>query len=196
MRFFLKLHKLQRIRLAEPVGKGITDPVVYPAEDLGVDLPDMAKSPSDQEVPIAVEILGLLKVSEDIIFFIDKGGVESPGPKGDIGKGMFPLVRIIVEVIDPGTVHGPHPGDKIVDRQGAEPIFAQGVLHPVFPHPELVYIGKGIRHQFQGHTPETSVRDLNRKGFMLIGRGIDKLDAVQDGLVAVVVPGDVHCLAR
>jgi hypothetical protein len=108
---------------------------------------------------------------------------------------MLAFVRIVVQVIDPGAVHGAHIGDEVVDRICAEPVFSQCILHTVFTHPEFVDVSEGICRQLQGHAVEGAICKFDGKGFLLICLGIYQLDAVEDGLVVMVVPGYVQGLA-
>ena len=66
--------------LPEPVRQRIADPVIDAPEDLCVDLPDPAEPAAHQQIAVAVKILGLLEISEDIVFLIDKGEVECAWP--------------------------------------------------------------------------------------------------------------------
>jgi len=65
---------------AETVGDGVAHLVVDAAVDFGVDLADMVHAAAGEEAAFAVEILRLLEVGEDIIFFIDEGSVECSRP--------------------------------------------------------------------------------------------------------------------
>jgi hypothetical protein len=160
------------INSAEPVRQRITNLIVDTPEDIPIDLTDPAKPSSHQEIAVTIEILRLLKVGKDIIFLIDKGAVESPGPKGNISEVMPSLVCIIVQVVDPGAIYGAHTGNEVIDRRSVESIFMQRVLHPVLPDPEFINVGKGICRQFQGDPLERSVGEFDGKRFMSIGAGI------------------------
>ena len=108
---------------------------------------------------------------------------------------MFAFVGIVVQVIDPGTVDRAHVGDEVVDHLVIETIFLQGILHTIFSHPEFVDVSEGVCCQFQGHAIEGPIGEFDRERFMFVGLSIYKLYAVEDGLVAMVVPGNVQGLA-
>ena len=86
--------------------------------DIAVDLTNMPAAAAYQQASFAIEVLRLLEIGKDIILFIYKGEIESSGPKGDIDQGVFCRVRIIVEVIDPGTFAVLHGADQVIDRGG------------------------------------------------------------------------------
>src|SRR5437016_2370250 len=66
--------------LPKSVRQRITDPVVDAPEDLCVDLAYPAEFAAYQQIAVAVKILGLLEIGEDIIFLVDKGEVECARP--------------------------------------------------------------------------------------------------------------------
>ena len=91
--------------------------------DIAVDLTNMPAAAPYQQASLAVEVLRLLEIGEDIILFINEGEIESSGPKGDIDERVFCRVRVIVEVIDPGTFAVLHRADQVIDRGGIVAVF-------------------------------------------------------------------------
>ena len=132
------------------------------------------------------------KIGEDIIFFIDEGGVKDPRPEGDIDQGVFCFLRIIVEIIHPGAIHGLHAFDEVVDRCRIVTKLPQGVLHPGFTDGEFINIGKGIRYQFQGNMVEGPVGEFDGKMVLLVGLPVDEFDAIQGRLVFAIIVSDVQ----
>lgn len=136
--------------------------------------------------------MALGEIGEDIIFFIDEGGVKDPGPEGDIDQRVFCFLRIIVEIIHPGAIHGLHAFDEVVDRCRIVTELPQCILHPGFADGEFINIGKGIRYQFQGNMVEGAVGEFDGKMALLVGLPVDEFDAVQGRLVFAVIVGDVQ----
>src|SRR5882672_6471001 len=104
---------------------------------------------------------------------------------------MFAFVCIVVQVVDPGAIHGAHVGDEVVDREGVKSILSQCVLHTVLSHPEFVNICERIRRQLKGYPSERAIGELNGKWLLLESLRIYQLDAIQDRLVMVVIAGYV-----
>lgn len=136
--------------------------------------------------------MGLLEIGEDIIFFVDEGGVEGAGPEGDIDKGVFSFFRIIVEVIDPGAFHRPHVGDEVINGRRIITIPEQGVLQTGFPDVVFIDVGEGIGDELEGNAVEGPVGEFDGKRFFFIGLAIDLFDAVESRLVPAIVIGDVE----
>ena len=120
--------------LSEPIRKRVADGVVDPFEDLCIDLPDPPASPACQQIVVAVEKLGLSEIGEDIIFPVDKRGIDSPGPQRDVGEGLRLALSIIIQLIYPGALAGLHLTDQGGDHGRVETEFFQGVLHPGLTH--------------------------------------------------------------
>ena len=59
------------------------------------------------------------------------------------------LVRIIVEVVNPGTFHRSHILNQGMDGGGIITVFEQRVLQAGFADGELIDVGEGIRQQFE-----------------------------------------------
>ena len=48
--------------------------------DVAVYFSDMSESAAYEKAAFAIEVLRLLEIGEDVIFFVYEGGVESAGP--------------------------------------------------------------------------------------------------------------------
>jgi hypothetical protein len=181
--------------LPEPVGDRVGYSVVEAEIDGGVYFADVAAAAAGEETALGVEVLGFLEISEDIILFVDEGGVDGTGPEGEVDKGVLLGFAVVIEFIDPGTVHVVHARDEPVDRVGVIAIFQKRVLHAGFTCFVLIDIGEGICDQFEGYPVEGAVGEFDGEGFFVIGFSECVFDAVEGGVVAAVVFCDVESCA-
>ena len=90
---------------------GVADLIIDLFKCLTVDLADAAESSTCHKVAFGIKILGLGEIRQDIVFFIGERQVEGFWPEGDINEGMPGGIGVKVQVVDPGTFHGPHVED-------------------------------------------------------------------------------------
>lgn len=136
------------------------------------------------------------EVGEDIVFFVDERQVEGFWPEGNIDEGMPVGIGVIVQVVDPGTFHGLHIKDQIVDGGGVIPIFQDAVLHAGFADGKFVDVGKGVGIEFEGDVVEGTIGEFDGEALSMPGFCVDLSHAVEGIVVFVVVVGDVEARAR
>jgi hypothetical protein len=101
-------------------------------------------------------------------------------------------VGVIVEIIYPGTFHGLHIEDKVVDCGGVIAVFQDAVLHAGLADGKFIDIGKGVGIEFEGDMVEGAVGKFDGEVAVVPGFLIDLRHAVEGVVVFVVVVGDVE----
>src|SRR5580658_3947549 len=105
-------------------------------------------------------------------------------------------IGVIVKVVDPGTFHGLHVKDQVVDGGGVIAIFQDAVLHAGFADGKFVDIGEGIRIEFEGNVIKGAVGEFDGKAVAMPCFLVCLSHTVETVVVFLVVVGDIKAGAR